>query len=590
MTAEQDAKAIAALLNQGEAKKAFKQAKIAIKRYPRTAFFMNLAGLALSTSGQPREAIRYFQDAVKAQPEFPDAHRNLAQTLVLIGQPDKAVTVLKRHLARSPKDAEAEYLLAQSYSQAEDPVTAESHASRAIELNPRMAKAYNLRAVLHSGFQRYDEALKDYETALSFNPNDPNALTNISLPLARQNRHEDAMKVIEKALAIAPSNIATILRYGVQLNELGRVDEAVQAYRQVLDLAPGHPTALTRLAMIAPAEQLGDVIEQLVPAFNTAPKRGEDRVQLAYGLAEAYKKKRDTDQVHHWLAQANAAQSMLTPGAQQDTFENYQVNLHKRITERFADIIAPDVDGDTAKPTPVFVLGMPRSGTTLTETVLATHPNIAGMGERATAATLLRYVLRDDLPFGIEEARQFAADYRADLHGMPEGPEFFIDKMPENYRLIGFLHMAFPQAKIVHLVRDPRDVAWSIWSNYFTGGLRVYTYDMKRMAQRCNDYKRLMAHWHKVCPGVIHDLKYDDLVSDIGAASRDLAAYIGLDWIPEMAAPHTSKAPVLTASVNQVREPVHTKSIGNWQKHEQELAPFIKALDPGLWPEVFDKS
>ena len=111
MTAEQDAKAIAALLNQGEAKKALKQARIAIKRYPRTAFFMNLAGLALSTSGQPRDAIKYFQDAVKTQPEFPDAHRNLAQTLVLIGQPDKAVTVLKRHLARSPKDAEAEYLV-----------------------------------------------------------------------------------------------------------------------------------------------------------------------------------------------------------------------------------------------------------------------------------------------------------------------------------------------------------------------------------------------------------------------------------------------------------------------------------------------
>lgn len=588
MTAEQDAKAIAALLNTGDTKRALKQARIAIKRYPGTAFFMNLAGLALSSSGQLREAAKYFQDAVKAQPGFPDAHRNLAQTLVLMKQPDKAITVLTRHLARAPKDAEAEYLLAQSHSQAEDPATAETHVSRAIELNPRMAKAYNLRAVLHTGFQRYDEALKDYETALSFNPNDPNALTNISLPLARQNRHEDAMKVIEKALAVAPNNVATVLRYGVQLNELGRVDEAVQAYHRVLELTPGHPAALTRLGMIAPADQLDDLIEKLIPAYHAAPKRSEDRVQLAYGLAEAFKKKRNTEEVHRWLANANNAQAMLTPAAQQDTFEDYQIKLHQRITDRFTDVVVPDADGDRTSPVPVFVLGMPRSGTTLTETVLATHSNIAGMGERATAATLLRYVLRDDLPFGTDEARQFAIDYRADLHGLPEGPEFFIDKMPENYRLIGFIHMAFPQAKIVHLVRDPRDVAWSIWSNYFTGGLRVYTYDMKRMAQRCNDYKRLMAHWHKICPGVIHDLKYDDLVSDIETASRDLAAYIGLDWIPQMAAPHTSTAPVLTASVNQVREPVHTKSIGNWRKHEKELAPFINALDPALWPEVFD--
>jgi tetratricopeptide (TPR) repeat protein len=588
MTAEQDARSIAALLNGGDAKKAFKQARIAIKRYPRNPFFVNLAGLALSSAGQLREAAGYFQDAIKLQPAYPEAQRNLAQTLVLMAQPDKAIIVLNRHLAKAPKDAEAEYLLAQAYSQAEDPSTAEIHASRAIELDPNMAKAYNLRAILHSGFQRFEEALKDYETALAFNPNDPKALTNISLPLTRQNRHEEAMQVIEKALALAPNNISTMLRYGVQLNELGRVDEAMACYRNILELSPGHPSALTRLGMIVPVAEMGDLIEKLAAAYEASPKRGEDRVQLAYGLAEAHKKLRNTDEVHRWLDNANASQALLTTTAHQDIFEDFQINLHRRITERFRDVIVPDKDGDATRPTPVFILGMPRSGTTLTETVLGTHPNIVGMGERATAGILLRYILRDDLPFGQQEARQFAKDYRDDLHGMPDGPEFFIDKMPENYRLIGFMHMAFPKAKIIHLVRDPRDVAWSIWSNYFVGGLRVYTYDMKRMARRFNDYKRLMAHWHKICPGLIYDLNYDDLVSDIDATSRALAAHIGLEWMPQMAAPHTSTAPVLTASVNQVREPVHTKSIGNWKKHADQLEPFIRELDPGLWPEVFD--
>jgi hypothetical protein len=169
---------------------------------------------------------------------------------------------------------------------------------------------------------------------------------------------------------------------------------------------------------------------------------------------------------------------------------------------------------------------------------------------------------------------------------MPESTRAFVDKMPANYRLIGYLATALPEARFVHLLRDPRDVALSIWRTHFPAAAMGFTADLEAIAQMANLYRRYMAHWQALFPERILDVPYAELVQDIEGWSRRLAEHCGLDWVPEMAAPEKNPGAVRTASVNQVRQGVHSRSVGAWRKHAEALAPFVAALDPALWPEL----
>ena len=172
------------------------------------------------------------------------------------------------------------------------------------------------------------------------------------------------------------------------------------------------------------------------------------------------------------------------------------------------------------------------------------------------------------------------------LPAMPEGTVAYVDKMPENYRLIGFLLSAYPDCRIVHLRRDPRDTALSMWKAHLDGTALSYIHDLKAMAHRFNLYAETMRHWHRIFPGRIFDLRYEAMVQDVAAASRELADRCGLEWSPAMARPDLSTEQILTATATQLRQPVHTRSIGRWRQHAGTLAPFIEGLDPELWPEI----
>jgi len=170
------------------------------------------------------------------------------------------------------------------------------------------------------------------------------------------------------------------------------------------------------------------------------------------------------------------------------------------------------------------------------------------------------------------------------LPELPAGVSAFTDKMPENYRLIGFLKTVHPGARFVHLRRDPRDVALSMWRGHFSGSALNYTYDLRAMAHRFNLYAEIMAFWHRLLPGQILDLPYEEMTADPEVASRTLAAHCGLDWVPQMARPDETAEAVLTSSAGQLRQPVHRRSVGAWRTHAEALAPFIAGLDPALWP------
>jgi len=173
------------------------------------------------------------------------------------------------------------------------------------------------------------------------------------------------------------------------------------------------------------------------------------------------------------------------------------------------------------------------------------------------------------------------------LPDLPETASAFVDKMPANYRYVGFLASAMPQARFVWLQRDPRDVALSMWRAYFPRPAMGYTFDLEAMAQVANMHQQYMAHWQALFPDRILTIGYEDIVADVEAASRKLADFCGIDWVKEMAHPERNTSAVRGASVGQVREGVHRRSVGGWKRLEDQLQPFVDGLDKGLWADMF---
>ncbi len=564
-------------LMRAEYKAALKTVKPAMARYPKDPRFANLAGLAMCGLGQQRAAIAMFQKAIRLDPQFVDAQRNMAQTLILLDMPEKALKLLDRMVANAPGDEGAHYLQAQALANQGQTEAAEAAASRAVALAPRQPRNFNLRGVLRTTLGLTDLALADFEAALALDPNNVDTLINISLPLARQTRYDAALDAARRAVQLAPAHIGAHLRLAASYVETGDPVAAQREYRQILTLEPQNSEAIEQLAALQSLEENAALSKAARAALKHVGARHQDRASLNFALARIAQQAGDTGTEARYLNDANRDMARVLP---YDAIRDSALN--RAIMDRFP---APPAETGAKQPIrPIYVLGLPRSGTTLAETMLGAHPEVHALGEQITAGRLLYPLIEAGTPFGADEIASYLDKEQRMRPTLPEGIAAYTDKMPENYRLIGFLKAVHPEARFVHLRRDPRDVALSMWRGHFSGRALNYTYDLRAMAHRFNLYAELMAFWHRLLPGQILDLSYEDMTADPEAASRTLASYCGLDWSAQMARPEQTDAAVLTLSATQLRQPVHRKSVGRWRQHEATLAPFIAGLDPALWP------
>ncbi|WP_264210065.1 tetratricopeptide repeat-containing sulfotransferase family protein [Leisingera thetidis] len=580
MTLQNDLQAAFGFLNQGKFKQALKQSKGGMKRHKIHPDFPNIAGISLSGLGKHRDAVPYFKKALALAPGFHDARKNLAQTLLFLEQGETAMKLLDRVLADQPGDQGALYLKAQAHLVQNDPEAAIATANSALAGDSKQPRMLRLRAMAWKTLGDEKAALDDYRATLRLNPDDVDALINISLPLARLMRQDEATEAAQKAVALAPQNLEARRRLASQLISNGEPAAARQQCLALLDLDPRDTQVLEMLARLNSRDQNAELLPLAQKALKAAPPRSQDRANAAFALARITDQAGDKAGFAAHNDEANACMAAQNPYDYEGAERQFS-----RIMAAFPEMLRP-AEAAQNGPRPIYVVGMPRSGTTLTETVIGSHPQVFPLGERGVPAFLLHPYLDKDQDFTAEAARDFMAEDISRLPEMPEGTAAYVDKMPDNYRLLGYLLTAYPQARFVHLCRDPRDVALSIWRGFFSGSSLTYAYDLEAMAHRFNLYGRLMQHWRQVMPGRIHDLRYEDLVGDIETESRRLADFCGLDWVEDMAHPERHEGQVLTLSNTQLRQTVHTRSVGKWEKYADVLAPFIAGLDPEIWPEI----
>ena len=456
---------------------------------------------------------------------------------------------------------------------------------KAAELLPGDAVAhYNLGNILHER-GRLNEAEASYRRALQIEPDGADMHTNLGKTLQDMGRIEEAGASYRRALQIKPDHAEAHNNLGETLMESGCLDEAEASLRRALQIRPDYLKVRLSLASVrkvkADDENLAALIAVDEAARNSAtPLSGEDAVCLHFALGKSYDDIGDHAKAFPYFLEGNRLKRA--------TFDYDPDETARRIDSIMRNFDMATMDrlrgGGAPSHLPIFILGMPRSGTTLVEQIISSYPGVHGAGELVDLAAILRHdiagaVFPDNL-HSLDQARLTAwgAEYVAGLQRRAPDARRITDKMPANFLAVGLIHLMLPNAKIIHVNRNPVDTCLSCFTQLFKDG-QEFTYDLAELGRYYVDYARLMEHWRKVLPdGAFLDVRYEDIVADQEAQSRRLIEYCGLEWDDACLDFHQSKRAVRTASMAQVRQPIYKSSVERWRPYEKFLGPLFDAL------------
>jgi tetratricopeptide (TPR) repeat protein len=398
-----------------------------------------------------------------------------------------------------------------------------------------------------------------------------------------------ALQSFESAFAAGDKTAFTHLMYGLNCAHLGKLDEASNAYEKALVLEPELAHAHWAKAQVASKENAGKHIEQMQTVFAGKSLNSSDQAYVDYALYKEYER----------LGEFDRAWAALTKGAQaRRGIQLYDGEKERRTFESMASVFNADADSVFQKgqnqQTPIFIVGMPRTGTTLLERILGNHPEIIACGELAVMQQQLQWVLNQSFPLAMDEASAVALRacnfaelgqrYLQKTAWLVEDKKFFSDKNPMNFMFCGAILKALPGAKIIHMQRNPMDTCFSNYKEMFAEAYYPYSYALSDCAAHYRNYRQLMAAWHARWPGKILDVKYENLVADPVLESKRIFDYLGLKYSREVIEIENNKTITTTASSLQVRESIHAKNVQGWKTY----AGHLSVLQEDLQDEIAD--
>jgi tetratricopeptide (TPR) repeat protein len=516
-------------------------------------------------------------------PDLAKAHRNLGLLLLALRRPEEASVQLRLALRLAPDDADTHRDLADLLQTRKRHAEALAHYHEALAIRPDDATVllHLANALAQQG--RFAEAAAHYERLLTINPDDADGHGHLGNALFALKRPESAIAHYQTALVLAPGRAEFHNNLGIALQALGRVEEACSAYERALQAAPRQTTVHLNLAIAKPFAS-GDsrlpALEAL--AQNLSALDEEQQIALHFALGKAFADLKAPERSsHHWLA-GNAHKRRTIAYDEAAT-----LGLLRHIRATFtSDLMAQKRGGGAPSRTPIFVVGMPRSGTTLIEQILASHSKVFGAGELeafpAAAADVIKAVMPEAIATVSHETLQQLGERYLSAVARSAAPaplaERIVDKLPTNFLSLGLIHLALPNARIIHVCRDPVDTCLSCFSILFAGPV-PYSYELGELGRYYRAYEQLMAHWRSVLPpGVMIDVRYEDVVSDLEAQTRRMLAHCGLAWEDACLAFHQTRRLVRTASSIQVRQPLYRTAIGRWRPYQDLLGPLWQAL------------
>ena len=574
--------------NCGEVYRAMQNYDSAIARYeqalalnPKYAeAFYNL-GLALNELGRHEDAIDRYEQALSLKPDHAKVYNNLGNALRSLGRQEDAVARYKQVLAFKPDYAEAHYNLGNALQELGRHEEAVARYEQALALRPDFAEACNnLGNALHK-LGRPDQAMVPLEQALALEPELAEAHSNRGNVLQELSRHDEAIASYEQALTLNPDFAEAHYNLGISLQDMGRQQDAVASYERALALKPDHAEARRSLTLIKPSPDQIPLLEQRLTEPSTSE---EDAIHIHFALG---------DLLHQANSYTDAFEHFQKANTLKRKTINYDIRGHTVFVDRLIESYTKSFfETNTARGSdselPVFIVGLPRSGTTLVEQIVSSHPQVFGAGELGSLMSIEEGIAKEietsrPYPEGISSCKdsvavEFATRYLSELREYSPSAIRITDKMPSNFLRIGLIKTLFPKARIIHCIRNALDTCTSIFLNYLVKG-HDYSFDLEELGQYYLDYERLMRHWRGVLADEIFEVQYEELVTDQEPISRQLIEHVGLEWDNTCLDFHENKRAVKTASNLQVRRPIYNNSIDRWRRYEKQLAPLVAMLE-----------
>lgn len=606
-----------ALIKQERLDEARDQIEFALKIAPDFARLYEDLG---SVQGMQRDyegAIASFRRAVQLDPRLATAHRKLAQTLVATGRSDEideafegfldhdrdaalvaagaehwragrfeeAESTLQSALRKNPENIDAmRFLALVYYDQDKKLLDAEALLRRAIAIAPDFHQALgNLgRVLMDNG--KLTEAIGMYRRQVELKPENDDAWTGYGRALAQAGQVEEAEKAYRKSLEIRPDAPSVHMSLAHMLKTLGQQDEALIEYRKSIEYNPALGESYWSMANLKVFRFTDEEVQAMEEQLRCDDLGEEARVHFLFALGKAYEDRKDYARAWSNYDQGNQLKRSCV------VYDPEENELHlENIRDTYsAEFLASHEGAGHDAADPIFIVGLPRTGSTLVEQILASHSQVEGTAELpnlgkianstgkyrpdglAYPNTLETLTDRDFAAYGKEYLKQVE---RHRVLGRP----FFIDKMPNNFIHVGWIKLILPNAKIINTRRHPMDSLLGVYKQLFAKG-QNFTYDTLELAEFYRCYDRIMSHWHDVLPGYILDVHYEDTVTDLEGQVRRILDFCGLEFEENCLRYYETSRPVKTASSEQVRQPIYTSALGLWQKYGDDLAEWQDEL------------
>lgn len=586
---------------------------LAIRRDVASVF--NHRGVALRRLGQDERALSDFTRVIALDPRAADAHYNRANALRELGRFRDALDDYRRAAALAPGRADVLNNLGGCLKELNLHEEALACFDRLLAIDSSLAEGHSNRGLVLQHLGRFDEALTSAERAIALNPRLVDAWRERAAALIALGRLDEALAAVDRALSLNPAHAESHSTRGMALMEMGHPEQAAASFRKSLEIRPNYVDARLGLAKLAAEEGRFREAEEL---FEAVGRDEPGNVGSLHGLSGVRKFKADDplfailaerlrdpgltpeqrEQLHHGYAKISNDAGRFDDAMQHFALSKacrpsrFDLARQRAAFDRMKELFTPSFFAERREfglsdERPVFIVGMPRSGTTLTEQILAAHHRVKGFGELQTLPEISKTLgggLKNPERFteaiaslDAAASRQLAETYRAAYGEVDPALLRLVDKRPHNYELLGLIALMFPRAHVIHCRRNAMDNCLSMYMQDFNVS-HGYNRDLSILGHYYRAYEDLMAHWRAVLPLPLHDCIYEEVVDDLETAARGLVSFLGLEWDPACLAYHSQERQVRTPSQWQVRQPVYRSSVEVWRRYERHLGPLRESL------------
>jgi len=544
---DQKLESVIVLYNNGQINEAVTSIKALNQEYPNVPFLFNILGACYKSLGEIDGALQMFETATKIKPDYAEAYFNIGvihQELINI---DSAISSYKK----------------------------------AIEFIANYPDAHNNLGIVYLDINQLDQAIKHFKFAISFKKNFAEAHNNLGSCLQKKGQLENSVDSYKLAISIKENYAQAHNNLGILYQKLGRIDDALESYEKAIKSKPAYAEAHYNLSAIKKYSINDAQISQMQSLLALNELSQSNKIYLCFAMAKVNEDLGLKEELFKFLNEGNKLRK------EQLNFSFDKTDEPSLFVRRIFKSGPPKIKKLLYIPSsikPIFILGMPRSGTSLVEQIISNHHKVYGGGELKLLTNIITSIIehnsfKESEIFSEKNIFYIRRKYLESLANLNVSENIITDKWPLNFRNIGFIFSAFPEAKIVHLKRDAEAICWSIYKHYFSDTGNGWAYNLNDLAQFYNLYEDLMKFWHELYPNKIYDISYEDLTTNQEEETRKLLEYCDLEWDEDCLNFYTNKRAVQTASSLQVREKMYQGSSEAWKNYIDYLKPIIKNND-----------